>query len=50
VDSERAELAEVDPERLDHLVGVSEGVDVGSAEPVDPVGNDRAGGLGGDAV
>lgn len=50
VDAEWAELAVVDPERLDHLVGVGEGVDVGSPEPVDPIGDDCAGGLGCDAV
>jgi hypothetical protein len=50
VDSERAELAVVDPELLDHCVGVGKGVDVGSAEPIDPVGDDGAGGLGGDGV
>src|SRR6266700_7038619 len=50
MDSERAEVAVVDPQRLNELVGVGQGVDVGPAEPVDPAGNYRVGGLGGDAV
>ena len=38
MDPERAEVAVVDPQRLDEMVGVGQGVDVGAAEPVDPAG------------
>jgi len=38
MDPERAEVAVVDPQRLNELVGVGQGVDVGAAEPVDPAG------------
>src|SRR5579864_9288567 len=50
MDPEWAEVAVVDPQRLDELVGVGQGVDVGPAEPVDPAGDYRVGGLGGDTV
>jgi hypothetical protein len=50
VGSERAKLAVVDPERLDHRAGVGAGIKVGSAEAADPVGDDGAGDLGIDAV
>src|SRR5579859_7016204 len=50
MDPERAEVAVVDPQRLNQLVGVGQGVDVGPAEPVDPAGGHRVGGLGGDAI
>jgi hypothetical protein len=50
VDSEGSKLTVVDPQRLNELVGIGQGVDVGPAEPVDPVRDHRAGGLGGDAV
>jgi hypothetical protein len=50
MDAERAEVPVVDAQGLDELVRVGLGVDVGAAEPVDPVGDDRAGRLAGDAV
>ena len=40
----------VDPQRLNELVGIGQGVDVGPAESVDPAGGDRAGGLGCDSI
>ncbi len=50
MDPERAEVAVVDSQRLNELVGVGQGIDVGPAEPVDPAGDYRVGGLGGDTV
>src|SRR5712691_11257780 len=50
MDPERAEVAVIDPQRLNEFVGVGQGVDVGPAEPVDPAGDYRVGSLGGDAV
>ena len=50
MDAERAEVAVVGPQRLNELVGVGQGVNVGPAEPVDPAGDYRVGGLGRDTV
>ena len=43
-------MAVVGPQRLNELVGVGQGVNVGPAEPVDPAGDYRVGGLGRDTV
>jgi len=50
LDAERTEVSVVDAQRLDELVCVGLGVDVGAAKLVDPAGDDHAGRLGGDAV
>ena len=44
MDPERAEVAVVDPQRLDELVGVGQGVDVGAADPVDVTGSEDGAG------
>jgi hypothetical protein len=49
MDPERAEVAVVDPQRLDELVGVGQGVDVGAADPVDVTGSEDGAGRGGAA-
>ena len=47
MDPERAEVAVVDPQRLDELVGVGQGVDVGAADPVAVTGSEDGAGRGG---